>query len=326
VPAPRSTRDLWTLTGTRWKGATGLDGGKAEHGAPRENPWIVHPLVARAVRVAEELGDGRFLFPDSIRPQGNRPKTHSARQRPGRARTATRAAEDIDSFRDWVNGFCRANGRPDTIPNDPDGRITPSRFRRTLAWHIVRRPRGLVAAAIQYGHINVRITQGYAGNYASGFPDDLAFEQWLERIDQATDLEAYLNAGGHLSGPAAGELERRVRQTSEKFSGKVLLTGRQARKLLEDPALQVYPGRGLHCVFDRTKARCITTTDDSPDLSSCQPGCANIARTRHDIEELRARLSRIPEDPLAPAIRHQRTTIIRESIQNIIEAHQQGTP
>lgn len=223
--------------------------------------------------------------------------------------------------------FCRENRRPDTIPNDPDGRITPSRFRRTLAWHIVRRPRGLIAAAIQYGHINVHVTQGYAGNYASGFPDDLAFEQWLERIDQATDLEAYLNTGGHLSGPAAGELERRVRRTGEKFAGKVLLTGRQARKLLEDPVLQVYPGRALHCGFDRAKARCITATDGGgPVLTGCQPDCANIARTGSDIDELRARLARLPDDSLAPQIRHQRTTAIRESIQSIIETHQEGTP
>lgn len=320
-------RDLWTLTGTRWKGATGSDGGKAEEGAPRENPWVVHPLVAQAVTVAEELGDGRFLFPKSSRPKENHPKTRRVWVRPGQARTATQVAEDIASFEEWVNSFCRENRRPDTIPNDPDGRITPSRFRRTLAWHIVRRPRGLVAAAIQYGHINVHVTQGYAGNYTSGFPDDLAFEQWLERIDQATDLEAYLDAGGHLSGPAAGELEHRVRGTSEKFAGKILLTGRQARKLLQDPLLQVYPGRGLHCVFDRAKARCITATDDGgPVLSGCQPDCANIARTGPDIDELRARLARLPDDSLAPPIRHQRTTAIRESIQSIIETHQKGTP
>jgi hypothetical protein len=31
-----------------------------------------------------------------------------------------------------------------------------------LAWFICRRPRGLVAAAIQYGHLHVQITQGYS--------------------------------------------------------------------------------------------------------------------------------------------------------------------
>ncbi|GAA3320671.1 hypothetical protein [Arthrobacter ramosus] len=316
-------RDLWTLTGTRWKRATGSHGGKAEEGATRENPWVIHPLVAQAFTIAEELGDGRFLFGRSIRPKENRPRTRRLRTRPGQARTATQIAGDIASFAEWVNGFCRENSRPDTIPNDSDGRIAPSRFRRTLAWHIVRRPRGLVAAAIQYGHINVHVTQGYAGNHASGFPDDLAFEQWLERIDQATDLEAYLNTGGHLSGPAAGELEQRVRVAREKFAGKVLLTGRQARKLLQDPVLQVYPGRGLHCVFDRAKARCIPATDGGgPVLTGCQPDCANIARTGSDIDELRARLAGIPDDSLAPLIRHQRTTAIRESIQSIIETHQ----
>jgi hypothetical protein len=190
----------------------------------------------------------------------------------------------------------------------------------------VRRPRGLVAAAIHYGHINVHVTRGYAGNYASGFPDDLAFELSLERIDQATDLEAYLDVGGHLSGPAAGELEQRVRGTSEKFAGKVLLTGRQARKLLRDPLLQVYPGRGLHCVFDRPKARCIMDTDDGPLLSGCQPDCAKIARTGPDIEgtprQARSHAGRLA----APPVRHQHTTAIRESIQSIIETHQEGTP
>jgi hypothetical protein len=33
---------------------------------------------------------------------------------------------------------------------------------RTLAWHIVRRPRGLIAGAIQYGHLHAQITLGYA--------------------------------------------------------------------------------------------------------------------------------------------------------------------
>ncbi len=32
----------------------------------------------------------------------------------------------------------------------------------TLVWHIVRRPRGLVPGAIQYGHLHVQMTLGYA--------------------------------------------------------------------------------------------------------------------------------------------------------------------
>jgi hypothetical protein len=320
-------RGLWTLTGTRWKGATHADGSKAEEGAPRQAPWVVHPLVAEAVRIAEGLGDGPFLFPKQIRPTAARRAAPAQRDRPGQARTAARIAEDIDWLVQWCNSFCRDHGRRDTIPADPHGQISPSRFRRTLAWHIVRRPRGLVAAAIQYGHINVHITQGYAGDYTSGFPDEIAFEQWLERIEHATDLDAYLDEGGHVSGPAARELERRVHGANEKFAGKAIATGRQARRLLADPLLQIYPGRGLHCVFDRSKARCINAaTDNGPALNGCQPGCANIARTDSDIEDLQARLDRTPEDPLAPEIRHQRTNAIRNSIQSIIDTHQESTP
>jgi hypothetical protein len=35
------------------------------------------------------------------------------------------------------------------IPADPHGAVGTARFRRTLAWHIARRPGGLVALAIQ---------------------------------------------------------------------------------------------------------------------------------------------------------------------------------
>jgi hypothetical protein len=78
----------------------------------------------KQVTVAEELGDGRFLFPKSIRPKAAHPRTRPVRPRPGQALTATRDAEDIASFAEWVNGFCHEHGRPDTIPNDPDGHIS----------------------------------------------------------------------------------------------------------------------------------------------------------------------------------------------------------
>lgn len=112
------------------------------------------------------------------------------------------ATESITGFVSWVNHYCQEHALPDeVIPCDPLGPLALSRFRRTLAWHIVRRPRGLVAAAIQYGHLNVRITLGYAGAYNSGFPDDYAFEGWLYQIEQLADRHDRLTAGEHISGP-----------------------------------------------------------------------------------------------------------------------------
>ncbi|WP_322734558.1 hypothetical protein [Streptomyces ferrugineus] len=58
------------------------------------------------------------------------------------------------------------------IPDDPHGGITMGRFRRTLAWHVARRPGGLVALAIQYGHmrtvLNARTSSGYGSRSRRG--------------------------------------------------------------------------------------------------------------------------------------------------------------
>ncbi|MCH6472435.1 hypothetical protein [Sinomonas terrae] len=315
-----------TITGTRWKGARDGSGTKAAEGEERETPWVVHPVVARAVTVLEELHDNAFLFPKNIRPQPIRRKGPATAPRAGTARTSSQIGTDVVRFVDWVNAFCHRYGRPDRIPDDTNGRLSPSRFRRTLAWHIVRRPRGLVAAAIQYGHVNVRITKGYAGDYDSGFPDEIAFERWLERLDRAKGLEEYLDSKGTVSGPAAGELERRVRETQAKYAGRVLRTGRQADKLLHDPVLQVFPGRGVHCVFDRLKALCVRKDAEAPHLAGCRSSCQNIARTDSDIADLKLVLEGLPDDLLAPAIRHQRVSAIRSSLEDIITDHEKGDP
>lgn len=82
-------------------------------------------------------------------------------------------------------------GRKDLIPADPAGLLAPSRFRRTLAWFIRRKPRGLIAASIQYGHAYTRTLEGYA------------FEDWLFRLEGIAEDEQPLLAGEHASRPAA---------------------------------------------------------------------------------------------------------------------------
>ncbi|MFK4687743.1 hypothetical protein [Streptomyces pristinaespiralis] len=175
---------LWLMNGRRWKGATDKDGTKIPEGEERHDPWTGIELVAEAVTVLERLHDRRLLFPvllDERRNVGG----SAARRRPGQALTGSAMGEDITQFIAWVNTFCDAHGlNQERIPDDPAGAISPSRFRRTLAWHIVRRPRGLVACAIQYSHVNVAITLGYGGTYDSGFPDDHAYEQWLSCLEQ----------------------------------------------------------------------------------------------------------------------------------------------
>lgn len=54
-----------------------------------------------------------------------------------------------------------------------------------------------------------------------------------------------------------------------------------------NPALQVFPGRGMTCVLDKVKSLCEmqpTQKDHeaAPALDDCQAACANIARAeRH---------------------------------------------
>jgi hypothetical protein len=48
------------------------------------------------------------------------------------------------------------------------------------------------------------------GSYVSGFPDDLAFEEWLVRVDAMADAHQRINSGEHISGPAADTYRNRV--------------------------------------------------------------------------------------------------------------------
>ncbi|MDT5050870.1 MAG: hypothetical protein QOG75_6789 [Mycobacterium sp.] len=209
------------------------------------------------------------------------------RFRDGRSRGTQDVSRDLDAFRDWVNSYCTRTGRSDTIPRDADHpSIQPRQFRRTLAWFIARKPRGVIAAAIQYGHVKVQMTVGYAGTYASVFPDDLAFEDLLVRLDMLADSYEHLTAGEHVSGPSAGQYRHRVEE-AQRFAGHVLTTRREARTLFSNPDLQIYPGVGMTCVFDPQRAACRIDRDDTdtrrtPDLSDCRAHCANIARTDRD--------------------------------------------
>jgi hypothetical protein len=60
----------------------------------------------------------------------------------------------IEDFTAWANREAARHGIPgQAIPADPCGPVGMARLRRTLAWHVARRPGGLIALAIQYGHM-----------------------------------------------------------------------------------------------------------------------------------------------------------------------------
>jgi hypothetical protein len=320
---------LWLMTGLYFKDARDQDGSKIPEGQIRPDPWVVIEIVATAVAVLERLHASQLLFPAKL--QHNRRPSDAKRL--GAARRPELIGQDLEAFRAWVNAYCHKHGRADEIPDDGRGPLAASRFRRTLAWFIRRRPRGLIAASIQYGHLHTRMLQGYAGSYESGFPDEYAFEDWLFRLEGLAEDEKALAAGEHVSGPAADTYRYRVTAASREFAGRVLKTARAARDLLGNPLLQIHHGEGMTCVFDPATAACQLrgTADDpmvTPDIDDCRPRCPNLARTDRDIETVKQRagtLAEIVADPLAPPIRNERERRELERLHRIIEAHQQGS-
>jgi integrase len=327
------TRDektgLWLLNGLYFKGATDKDGNKIPEGQLRHDPWVVVELVAKAIEVMERLHPSPLIFPSKIDTLHRRSKRQ---KRLGNARQQQAVADDLHSFVDWVNAYCTEHDRADVIPDDGRGRLSASRFRRTLAWFIRRRPRGLIAASIQYGHAYTRMLAGYAGSYDSGFPDEYAFEDWLFRIEGLAEDEQRLAAGEHVSGPAADAYRYRVKTANGEFAGHVLTTDRQARDLVGNPLLQIHHGEGMTCVLNPPTAACQLrgAPDDplvTPDTDNCRPHCLNLAHTDRDIEHRKqqaAELELIVDDPLAPPIRHERERHELQRLRKIIADHEQG--
>lgn len=331
--------ELWTVTGRKFKGARGSGGDKLPEGEIRDDPWVVVRESARAIEVLEKLHDQNLLFPNHLLPHaGHRSRATGAdtgrdtvrKKFRASGRSAPRMAVDVANFIEWINEYAENHGRRgELIPPDPHGRISPSRFRRTLAWHIVRKPRGLVAGMIQYGHLRVQMTLGYSGAYDSGFPDEYAFEEWLLRLEQLAEDHEQLQSGEHVSGPGASTYRHRVESAHQKFAGRVLKNSQQARDMLANPLLQIFPGRAMTCVFDRNKALCQTQSAEgdpriTPDQDDCRRECRNIAFTDRDIEQMGQQVEgmrTVLDDALAPSPRHHRAHAELERLQHIISEH-----
>ncbi|MGW9210993.1 hypothetical protein ACWGR4_28905 [Embleya sp. NPDC055664] len=316
---------IMSIGGRQFKGAWDDAGNKIPEGRVRKDPWVVVEQTAAAVTVLERLHHSHLLFPAELHPHHGRRHT-----RTGTARVAAAIPADIAALLTWVRIYCSDTGREhEVIPPDPHGAIGAARFRRTLAWHIVRKPRGLIAGAIQYGHLHVRITLGYSGSHDSGFPDEHAYEDWLFRLEQLAADHERLATGEQVSGPAAATYAHRIDAAHHTFAGRVLTNTGQARDMLANPLLQIYPGRAMTCVFDQAKALCqVRRTEGdpraTPDQDDCRPTCRNIAYTDRDIVTLRSKaddLETLLGEFLAPSPRHHRARTELDRIRAIIRTH-----
>jgi hypothetical protein len=131
--AGRTGRHL--ITSTVYKTARDDDGNHRSEGEVRDVPWVAIAPVVNAIRVLERMApSGQLLFDHHAHDlRGTRTGTGSL--------TVHTLGIRVQDFITWATHEATAHGLVhEIIPPDPHGRIGTERFRRSLAWHIARRP------------------------------------------------------------------------------------------------------------------------------------------------------------------------------------------
>ncbi|MFI0214497.1 integrase [Streptomyces lydicus] len=289
-PAADGTRGRHLIRSRHYKNVTDQDGNLISAGEERGVPWVAITPVVHAIRVLERMvPPGELLLSathhDFMQQRGH----HGALKNQGLHRR-------IKDFVSWANREAKVQGLPDQIiPKDPHGAIGTARFRRTLAWHIARRPGGLVALAIQYGHmrtvLDARVSSGYGSRSRSGMHSVLDVETALAAADTAAKLRDRAAAGEKVSGPAARRAISAAAQTP-RFEGRIVPAtfAKKAAKFLARDGVVLYdnPDSFLICAFKRDNALCEPDPDaTAPRQYACQEGCGNTVRTDTHARQMR---------------------------------------
>ncbi|MFI5642338.1 integrase [Streptomyces goshikiensis] len=281
-----------------FKNVTDHDGNQVSAGAERDVPWVAITPVVNAIRVLERIvPHGELLLSAS-----HHDFTHQHKHPGALKLTALRTR--IEDFVAWANREALAHDLPDqVIPEDPHGAISTARFRRSLAWHIARRPGGLVALAIQYGHMRTALdthtANGYGARSRGGIHSVLDIETALAAADTAAQLRDRVATGEKISGPAA---RRAITAAAHapRFEGRLISAkfAKQAAAYLARDGIVLHdnPDAYLICAFKRDTALCDRTAEDTvPTLNDCRPGCGNAVRTDTHARQLRERADEIDQ-------------------------------
>ncbi|MGT2530691.1 hypothetical protein ACU4GG_29170 [Streptomyces nojiriensis] len=268
-----------------YKGATDEHGHYLSAGAVRDLPWLAITPVVNAIRILErQVPEGELLFDHHVHDVSRRRTSSGSLKAQG-------LRDRIEDFIAWANIEAGRQGlQGEVIAADPYGDVGTARFRRSLAWHIARRPGGLVALAIQYGHMRTLVSEGYAARSRAGIHDLLDIETVRTVADTVTDLQESLEAGEGISGPAARRAIKAA-ATAPRFAG-ITLTATTARRLIanEDAMIFDNPQALLLCHYKRDLALCHRDgIKDTPSLDHCVPGCGNAVRTDQHARQLRDR-------------------------------------
>jgi hypothetical protein len=309
----------------RWK-VTSLAFKGEDDPAGVTTTWSVGRPVAEAISVLERLQPDAedLLFTRLALREGIRPRSANA------AISAEQTRAALAAFVRWVSDYCARRHRYESVPpvGDAPWRFATRQFRRTLAWHIARRPGGVIAGALQYRHHAIQLFEGYSGTSESGFRAEVESEQAIARGEH---LLALIDQHHHdqLTGPAADEAMRRLEELGEhqRLAGQVVTDPRRLERLMKrhDPA--IYPGKYVTCVYNHAKALCGGSTQ--PDLSSCQPlRCRNVALTPGNrdslTEEIASLDAALSARPALPPLLERRLRDRHQAIAGFLASHQLG--
>ena len=292
----------YLIRGRVFKDQRDKNGRCVTEGVDRKQPWVTVSIAHTAVRVAERVARrlnprSDMLFP---RPHPVSPYVDGESDKG--------IPNDGDHYEDdeldLVAKGCRAPSdarrmcamllsRELDDPTAGDGKtIGLARFRRTLAWHIARRPRGLIALGVQYGHVRLATTQGYARR-------DRAFQQEISRQDGSANVERIHRAlqrrkeGEKVSGPAANRYSAILETAAAIFEGEVIPRDDLVLRMQRSGVNGIYVDEksGVVCQYSYPTSACQrpgapALQRRTPNLSQCQDSCGNIVRTDQNIEYL----------------------------------------
>ncbi|MFC7940221.1 integrase [Streptomyces sp. NPDC057387] len=297
-PAADGTEGRHLIHSHHYKNVTDDDGNHVSAGEVRQVPWVAITPVVHAIRVLERIvPEGELLLGAAHH------SFRSSHSYVGALKKSTLTLR-IESFVNWVNREAETQGLPsETIPDDPHGAIGLSRFRRSLAWHIARRPGGLIALAIQYGHmrtvLDARTSSGYGARSRRGIHAILDVETALAAADTAARLRDRVAAGENVSGPAARRALTAAAHTP-RFEGRIVprTFARKASAFLARDGIVLYdnPDAFLICAFKHDNALCEPEPGaTAPRQYDCRPGCGNTVRTDTHARQLRERADELEQ-------------------------------
>ncbi|NUR57281.1 MAG: integrase, partial [Catenulispora sp.] len=308
-PNPDGSMPRHLIRAHHYKNVRDSDGHHISAGEERAVPWVAITPVVNAIRVLERIvPEGELLFSSTHHDVIGQRKHHGALKRASLGRR-------VENLVSWINQEATAQGLPaQMVPEDPQGNLGLSRLRRTLAWHIARRPGGLVALAIQYGHmrtaLDARTSTGYGTRERRGFHGELDVETALAAAQTAARLRDAAAAGEKISGPATRRAL--IGATSIPSYEGALTTPKAAAKFLSRDGLVLFdnPDAFLICEFKRDTALCDPDPGaTAPNQFACQLGCGNAVRTdshaqaaREHADRLDAKAALMPQ-PLGDRIR-----------------------